>query len=94
MEHKLLYRIGMEDIMKIELSLKDAIVFALIIALAVTCLVRFAKIEAMMQTAALVKVVNDQGAAIQQIVSYLNGKTAGTSVPAKTSAQEKVPEIK
>jgi hypothetical protein len=85
----------MEDIMKkIEVDLKDVIIFALIIALAVTCLVRFAKIEATLQTAALVKVVNDQGAAIQQIVSYLNGKTAATSVPAKTPAQEKVPEIK
>jgi hypothetical protein len=84
----------MEDIMKIEISLKDAIIFALIIILTVTMFVRFAKIEAMMQTTALVKVVNDQSAAIQQIVSYLNGKTAGTSAPAKTSAQEKVPEIK
>lgn len=80
--------------MKIELSLKDAIVFALIIALAVTCLVRFAKIEAMMQTTALVKVVNDQGLAIQQIVSYLNGKTAGTNAPAKPPAQVQAPPAK
>ena len=79
---------------KIEVDLKDVIIFALIIALAVTCLVRFAKIEATLQTAALVKVVNDQGAAIQQIVSYLNGKTAGTSVPAKTSAQIQEPKNK
>ena len=78
--------------MKIEIGLKDAIVFALIIALAVTCFVRFAKIEAAMQTTALVKAVNDQGAAIQQIVSYLNGKTAGTTAPVK--AQGQPPEIK
>jgi len=60
--------------MKIEIGLKDAIVFAFIIILAVTMFVRLAKIEAMMQTTALVKAVNDQGAAIQQIVTFLNGK--------------------
>jgi len=80
--------------MKIEISLKDVIIFALVIALAVTCFVRFAKIEAMMQTTALIKVVNDQGMAIQQIVSYLNGKTAGTSAPAKTPAQIQEPKTK
>jgi hypothetical protein len=84
----------MEDIMKIELSLKDAIVFALIIVLALTCLVRFAKIEATLQTAALVKVMNDQGVVIQQIVSYLNGKTPAANAPAKIPAQAQAPEIK
>ena len=79
----------MEDIMKFEINLKDAIVFALIIALAVTCLVRFAKIEAAMQTTALVKAVSDQGAAIQQIVTFLNAKQTGT-----TGAPAKAPEIK
>lgn len=78
--------------MKIELSLKDAIIFALIIALAVTCFVRFAKIEAAMQTTALIKAVNDQGAAIQQIVAFLNGKTAGMGATTKVPTQ--VPEIK
>lgn len=80
--------------MKIEINLKDAIVFTLIIVLAVTCLVRFAKIEAAIQTTALVKAVNDQGAAIQQIVSYLNGKAPGTSMPAKTPAQIQEPKTK
>jgi hypothetical protein len=79
----------MEDIMKIEFGLKDAIVFALIIILAVTCLVRFAKIEAMMQTTALIKVVNDQGMVIQQIVAYLNGKTTGPNAPVKPPAPVK-----
>lgn len=78
--------------MKIEISLKDAIIFALIIALAVTCFIRFAKIEAAMQTAALVKAVNDQGAAIQQIVTFLNGKAAGTDAPTKAPTQ--APKIK
>jgi len=73
--------------MKIEISLKDVIIFALVIVLAVTMFIRFAKIEATLQTAALVKAVNDQGAAIQQIVSYLNGKTAGPSAPVKAPGQ-------
>jgi hypothetical protein len=50
--------------------------------------VRFAKIEAMMQTTALIKVVNDQWMAIQQIVAYLNGKTAGPSAPVKAPGQQ------
>ena len=77
----------MEDIVKIEISLKDAIIFALIIVLAMTCFMRFAKIEAAMQTTALVKAVNDQGAAIQQIVAFLNGKAAGTGASTKTPAE-------
>lgn len=80
--------------MKFEVSLKDAVVFALIIALAMTCFVRFAKIEAAMQTTALVKAVNDQGAAIQQIVSYLNGKTAGANTPVKPPAQVQPAPVK
>jgi hypothetical protein len=81
----------MEDIMKIEISLKDAVLFALIIILAMTMFVKFAKIEATLQTTALIKAVNDQGAVIQQIVSYLNGKTAGPGAPAKTPAQTPAP---
>ena len=80
--------------MKIEISLKDVIIFALIIALAVTCFVRFAKIEATLQATALVKAVNDQGAAIQQIVSYLNGKAVGTNAPVKVPVQPEAPKTK
>jgi hypothetical protein len=83
----------MEDIMKIEINLKDAVVFALIIALAVICLVRFARIEAAMQTTALIKTVNDQGAAIQQIVTFLNGKP-WTVPPAKGLDLVETPKTK
>ncbi len=60
--------------MKIEINLKDAIVFALILAIVVIGGIKIVRIEAAMQTAALVKTVNDQGAALQEIVKFLNGK--------------------
>lgn len=80
--------------MKIELSLKDVIIFVLIAILAVTMFVRLAKIDATLQTAALVKVVNDQGMAIKQIVTYLNGNAAGPSAPVKPPAQVQPAPVK
>ena len=68
--------------MKFEVKLKDAIIVALIIALAFVTFARIAKIEAALQTAVLVKTVNDQGAALQEIVKFLNGKP-WTVPPAK-----------
>lgn len=80
--------------MKIELSLKDAIIFALIAVLAVTMFVKFAKIEAAMQTTALVKTVNDHDVMIRKIVEYLNGKAAGPNAPVKAPAQVQEPKNK
>ena len=78
--------------MKIEINLKDAIVFVLIIAVIVIGAVKFARVEASLQNAALIKAVNDQGAVIQQIVSYINGKApgaTGTPANAPTPASQK-----
>lgn len=72
--------------MKIELSLKDAIVFALIVAIIVIGGIKIVKLEAAMQTSALVKTVNDQGAVLQEIVKFLNGKP--WAVPPATAPAE------
>lgn len=78
--------------MKIEINLKDAIVFVLIIAVIVIGAVKFARVEASLQNAALIKAVNDQGATLKQVVEYLNGKAAGaTGAPAKAPAPAPAP---
>lgn len=73
--------------MKIEINLKDAIVFALILAIIVIGGIKITKIETQLQNAVLFKTVSNHEAAIQQIVAYLNGKAAGPNAPVKPPVQ-------
>lgn len=80
--------------MKLEVNLKDVIVFALILAIIVIGGIKIVKLEAAMQTAALVKTVNDHDAVIRKIVEYLNGKAVGSNPATKQPAQGQPPPIK
>jgi len=79
--------------MRIHVEVKDVVVYALIILLAATMFVRFAKIEAALQTIVLVKTVNDQGAVLQDIVKFLNGKPWAVP-PAKGTDLVNTPKTK
>lgn len=79
--------------MRIHVEMKDIIIYALIILLAATMFVKFAKFEAAMQTSALIKTVNDHDAVIRKIVEYLNGKAVApntaTNAPVQTPPAKK-----
>lgn len=78
--------------MRIHVEVKDVIVFALILAIIVIGGIKIVKIEAAMQTAALVKTVNDHDAVIRKIVEYLNGKAVGPGTSVKPPAQTPPPK--